>query len=159
MKITDVSITGYWNHWRGQVNLFGKQMSVEPHRFLSLECVKIDVKTQGDPDKVVIRFSPELEAMSFRDPKGNIYDYSTDFFHYYVDFPQDSTFVPVNNHLTWEYNLPLAPSTKDWDDVRKKPQYKMTVTAWKEAVSVTYTVDDIDVTGNTYDLSYIQPVR
>lgn len=159
LKITDVSVAGYWNHWRGQVNAFGEQMSVEPHRFLSLECVKIDIKTQGDPDKVVIRFSPELEAMTYTDPKGNVYDYSTDFFHYYVDFPQDSTFIPVNNSVTWEYNLPLAPSTKDWDDLRKKPQFKMTVTAWKGSASVTYTVDDIDITGNIYDLTYIQPVR
>ena len=168
LTITGVTLTGYWNHWRGQVETWGNPnpavayphtMTVEPHRFLSLECVKIDVTTAGDPDYVVIRFSPELEALQYTDPHGNVYDYNTDYFHYYVRFPQDSTIVPVNNHVYWEYSLPLAPSTKGWDDIRKRPQYSMTVTAWKGASSVTYTINDIDITGNIYELSYIQPLN
>ena len=39
-EATAVFIEGYWNHWRGQADLFGRQMTVEPHRFLSLETVK-----------------------------------------------------------------------------------------------------------------------
>ena len=67
LSITNVSLSGYWNHWRGQTETWGDPnpnvtyphiMSVEPHRFLSLECVKIDITTQGDPDSVVVRFSP-----------------------------------------------------------------------------------------------------
>ena len=55
--------------------------------------------------------------MTYTDPNGNVYDYNTDFFNKDVFFPQDSTFTPVNNHVYWEYYLPLAPSTKGWDDV------------------------------------------
>ena len=109
-------------------------MTVEPHRFLSLGCVKIDITTEGDPDYVVVRFSPELESMTFTDPNGNVYDYNTDFFHYDVWFPQDSTFVPVNNHVYWEYLAPPAPSSKGWDDVRKRGYYWMTVTAYREVI-------------------------
>jgi hypothetical protein len=63
-----------------------------------------------------------------------------------------------DNHLQWEYTLPLAPSTVGWDDTRKTPHYYMTVTAWKGEYSDTYTVSDIDITGNIYDLTYIQPL-
>ncbi|HPV01999.1 MAG TPA: hypothetical protein PK127_05940, partial [Clostridiales bacterium] len=159
MAITEVKLSGYWNHWRGQTDIFGKKMTVEPHRFLSLECVRIDIRTKGDPEKVVIRFSPELESMYYTDPNGHTYDYSKDFFGYYVRFPQDSTLTVTDNHAYWEYYLPLAPSTKNWDDRRLRPQYRMTVTAYKGDITAEYVIDDIDITGNIYDLTYIQPKR
>jgi len=159
MAITEVKLSGYWNHWRGQTDIFGKKMTVEPHRFLSLECVRIDIRTKGDPEKVVIRFSPELESMYYTDPNGHTHDYSKDFFGYYVRFPQDSTLTVTDNHAYWEYYLPLAPSTKNWDDRRLRPQYRMTVTAYKGDITAEYVIDDIDITGNIYDLTYIQPKR
>jgi len=160
LKITGVTISGYWNHWRGQVDMFEKQMSIEPHRFLSLEKVRIDVHTTGFADKIDIRFSPALESMQFTDQDGNQYDYLQDYGLQYVYFPVSFTLDggAQDNHLQWEYALPLAPSTVGWDDIRKKPQYYMTVTAWKGEYSVTYTISDIDITGNIYDLTYIQPV-
>lgn len=158
LGITDVSITGYWNHWRGQVDMFGKQLTNEPHRFLSLERVKIDIKTVGDPDRVTVRFSPELEAMTYSDPHGNVYNYG-DFFDYKVKFPEDSTFAVSNNHISWEYNLPLALSTKDWNNLRQRPAYTMIVTAYKGSSSVVAKINDIEITGNIYDLTYIQPVQ
>ncbi len=160
LKITGVTISGYWNHWRGQVDLFGKQMSTEPHRFLSLEKVKIDVRTTGYADRLEIRFSPALESMQFTDSNGNKYDYSQDYGLPYVNFPAAFNLDNglLDNHLLWEYTLPLAPSTVGWDDVRQKSQYSMTITAWKGDFSVTYVVSDIDITGNVYDLTYIQPV-
>lgn len=157
LAIADVSITGYWNHWRGQLDIFGDRMTNEPHRFLSLECIKIDIATIGDPEYVVIRFSPELEAMSYTNSEDHLYDYSKDFFGYQVLFPRDSSLPVVNNLVSWEYHLPLAPSSKDWDNTRLRPQYSMTVTAHKGDAAVTYVVDDIDITGNIYDLTYIQP--
>ena len=159
IAITDVKLSGYWNHWRGQTDIFGKRMTVEPHRFLSLECIKVDVRTKGDPEKVVIRFSPELEAMRYTDPNGHTYDYGRDFFGYQVRFPEDSTLTVTDNQAQWEYYLPLAPSTKDWDNRRLRPQYRMTVTAYKGESTVEYVIDDIDITGNVYDLTYIQPKR
>lgn len=159
MKIAGVTLSGYWNHWRGQVDLSGRQLTIEPHRFAALECVKIDVSTLGNPDRVVVRFSPELEDMSFTDVNGSTYDYNKDFFGYYVNFPADSTLAVTNNHAYWEYYLPLAPSTKDVDGNRLRPQYRMTVTAYKGPYSDTYVTGDIDITGNIYDLTYIQPLN
>ena len=33
IAITDVKLSGYWNHWRGQTDIFGRRMTDEPHRF------------------------------------------------------------------------------------------------------------------------------
>ncbi len=157
LAITDVNISGYWNHWRGQADIFGKRMSVEPHRFLSLECLDIDITTLGNPDTVVVRLSPELESMYYTDPNGHTYDYDKDFMGYKVKFPEDSTIAVTDNSAHWEYHLPLAPSSKSWDNNRLRPQYYMTITAYKGINTATFVIDDIDVTGNIYDLTYIQP--
>ena len=163
LKITGVSIQGFWNHWRGQTDIFGKRMSIEPHRFLSLERIKIDVETSGFAEKVVIRFSPELEAMSYTNELNQTYDYKEDFFGYYVEFPRDSSITTKEpkafDSFHWEYNLPLAPSTKTWDDVRRREPYKMTVYAYKGDDCEIYEVADIEITGNIYDLTYIQPIN
>ncbi len=161
LRITNVAISGYWNHWRGQTDIFGKQMTNEPHRFMSLETVKIDVDVSGYADKLEIHFSPELEAMEYTDPDGNRYDYYLDYSLPYVDFPAVISLDPdlQDNQAHWEYTLPLAPSSVGWDDVRRRPRYSMTVTAWKGDDSVSYTVDDIDITGNVYDQTYIQPLN
>ena len=160
LKITDLSIEGFWNHWRGQSDMFGKALSNEPHRFLSYEKVKIRVNTTGYADKVVIRFSPQLEAMIFNNHLGHTYKYK-DFTGYEVNFPQDSTFIldPTNKESSvyWEYILPLAPSTKSWENTLLRQPYKMIITAYKGAKQETKIIDDIHITGNVYDLVYIQP--
>jgi len=104
-----------------------------------------------------VRFSPELEAMTYTDPNGRIYHYGADFFGYEVRFPADSSFIPSGNRVYWEYHLPLAPSTKDWENNRLRQPYRMTVTAYKAGRTVEYVIDDIEITGNIYDLTYIQP--
>ncbi len=162
LEITEVRIEGYWNHWRGQTDMFGKQLSVEPHRFMSYERVKVSVLISGSADKAEIRFSPELESMQFTDVHGNVYDYG-DEVGYQVSFPADST-IEVDpgdqeSDVQWEYILPLAPSTKSWEDERLRPSYTMAVTAWKGSQPVTFMVDDIEITGNTFDLIYIQPIN
>ena len=161
LKITDVSIEGCWNHWRGQTDIFGRALGNQPHRFLSLEAVKINVLTEGSADMLVIRFSPQLEAMQYTDPMGYVYDYVMDSgMSKYVLFPEDSTFELVGGserRFYWEYVLPLAPSTLSWDDVRIAPSYSMTVYAYKGSSFQTFTVEDIEITGNVYDLIYIQP--
>jgi hypothetical protein len=130
-------------------------MTNEPHRFLSLEKVRIEVTTIGSPEKIEVRFSPELEAMMYVDPKGNRYDYR-EMVGYYVGFPYQPA---VNeNKAVWEYILPLAPSTKDWDNNVLRSPYWMKVTAYKGSSSDTYMITDINITGNVYDLIYIQPV-
>jgi len=162
LSIDDVTIEGYWNHWRGQVDKFDKPLTNEPHRFLSLETVKITVKSSG-ADKVIIRFSPELEDMQYIDKFGNTYDYSSDFNLEYVNFPNDSTFIlnPTDTEQTtyWEYTLPLADSSLDNDNIRLNPQYKMIVTAYRESNEKVWVIEDIDITGNIYDNIYIQEVK
>lgn len=159
LSITNVSISGYWNHWRGQVDILGELLTNDPHRFLSLECVKIDISTLGNPERVTVRFSPELEAMSYTDPNGHTYSYKDDYFGYKVTFPVNSTFPATGNHVYWEYYLPLAPSSKDWNNNRLRQPYRMTVTAYKGQNTAQYVIDNIDITGNIYDLTYIQPKK
>ena len=120
------------------------------------------VFTAGHADRAVIRFSPQLEAMQYTDPYGNVYDYAEKAGRR-VNFPGDATLTldPAKDisQVSWDYMLPLAPSTKDWEDTRLGPAYRMTVTVYRGTSSVTYTVNDIDITGNIYDLVYIQPMN
>jgi hypothetical protein len=159
LKITEVTIEGGWNHWRGQKDIFDKQLTNEPHRFLSLEEVTIRVKTTGYADKIEIRFSPELEAKTYTDAHGNVYDMKADFDIDYTTFPKviniDNTIK--DNTTEWKYILPLAKDTKTWDDVRLRTPYRMIVKAWKGTVSREAVIDDIDITGSIYDLIDMQP--
>lgn len=160
LSIEDVSVVGYWNHWRGQVDKFGNTLSVEPHRFLSLEKVMITVKTLG-ADTVIVRFSPELESMVYTDENGNTYRYDSDFNLPYVRFPQDSTFTLNSSVITeqttyWEYTLPLAESTLSYDNSRLRGRYSMTIIARRGATEQTFVVDDIEITGNIMDQIFIQ---
>ncbi len=164
LEIVNVTLEGYWNHWRGQVDLFGKQLSVEPHRFLGLERLKINVHTTGFADKIIIRFSPELESMEYTDIYGNTYDYVNDFNQEdYVYFPGDTTFTLdkslKENYFYWEYTLPLADSTLSWENERLRSQYSMYVYAFKEDKITVYEINDIDITGNIFNLVYIQPLN
>jgi hypothetical protein len=80
-----------------------------------------------------------------------------------VNFPEDSTILIDNprqvNTAYWEYALPLAPDTKSWDNRRLSSPYMLAVYAYKGQTAAVYVIDDIDVTGTIYDLTYIQPVR
>lgn len=142
---------------KGSWNLWGESA---PHRFLSLELIKINIKTTGYADKAVIRFSPELENMQFTDIKGYEYNYS-EFTNYEVCFPDDSTcwLNPENesSYIYWEYVLPLAPSTISSENIRLRFPYQMQIEIWRGSESHIVTVDDIDITGNIYDYIHIQP--
>jgi hypothetical protein len=156
LEITDLTISGYWNHWRGQIDIFGKQMTNEPHRFLSYEKVKITVKTKGNPDRLEFSFSPELESMSYTDVQGNVYKYSEKT-GYNVSFPH--VINSPGETVVWEYILPLATSTKGWDDKILKEPYWLQVKAIKDGKDVSRRVSDINITGNVYNLTYIQPLK
>jgi hypothetical protein len=162
LKISSFEISGYWNHWRGQKDMKGNILSNEPHRFLSHEMVTLNIKTSGYADKIVIRFSPELEAMNFTDENGKVYKYE-DYFNKRVLFPAAATFeldgTKNDNTLIWEYALPLAKSTKSWANARLRLPYKVTATVYRGTKFVTKEIDDIELTGNVYDLTYIQPMN
>ncbi len=167
--IGDFKIEGAWNHWRGQIDLYGNRMIVMPHRFLSYEKVYFTVTTDAIPDAVSIRFSPELEAMTYTDKLGNVYDYKDDIYET-VNFPLELDCVKKDtDHDTsiWkgEYILPLADSTMGFDDVRLGDAYNVEATAHyindPSSVNPTYDdqkkIEDIDITGNIYDMIEIQP--
>ncbi len=161
LGIEDVTLTGAWQHWRGQVDIFGKQLADMPYRFLSWEKVYLTVKTLGHPDKVSIRMSPELEAMTYTDSNGKTFDYE-DQFGNRVQFP---LYCEQVSEDIWQasYILPLAHSTLSWEDNRLKPPYEIIVTAEKNDMTTRYIFDEahgrgIDITGNTTNLIYAQPV-
>jgi hypothetical protein len=99
--------------------------------------------------------------MQFMDRYGNLYDHKEDFNLDYVYFPNiinlDNS--KKENHVYWEYTLPLANSTKSWEDTDLREPYIMEVTVWKGTKSVKRVISDIDVTGNIYDLTYTQPIN
>jgi hypothetical protein len=161
LKFDEVILSGAWNHWRGQVDLFGKQMDDMPLRFLSWEKVYFTAKTLGKPDKVYVRLSRELEAMSFVDKNGTRFNYKDDF-GYEVEFPIKLKEIE-DNVWTGEYILPLAHSTLSWEDRRLKPSYEIIVTAEKNGKRVTYEFTEkegrgIEITGNVTNLIYTQPM-
>jgi hypothetical protein len=87
------TIEGYINRWDGGTDMRGNYLPRNDHRFLSMEKVKIRIRTEGGADKVVIRFSPELEAMTYRpEGKNYVYDIKEDYGIDYTYFPKDTTF-------------------------------------------------------------------
>ncbi|NTV89195.1 MAG: hypothetical protein HGA22_02355 [Clostridiales bacterium] len=156
LDITGVTLKGSWNHWRGQTDIFGEVMTIEPHRFLSYETVGIKVVTTGRPDRVSVRFSPELEAMYYTDSKGYSYSYLEDT-GAAPEFPLMLEETSENNYYA-EYILPLAASTKSIDGTRLGESYWMLVTAVKGGVEKTWLVNDLEISGNIWDETYIQPV-
>ncbi|MBN2899808.1 MAG: hypothetical protein JXO44_13645, partial [Clostridia bacterium] len=161
LNFESVTITGAWQHWRGQEDLFSEQMADMPYRFLSWEKIYITAKTIGDPDSVFVRMSEPLEAMSFTDQNGVTYDYEDDFGDE-VDFPLKLK-NQGNDIWSVEYILPLAPSTLSWDDERLRPSYEVVVTAKKNDTTIDCVFSEsngngIEITGNTTDLIYVQPL-
>jgi hypothetical protein len=161
LKFDEVILTGAWNHWRGQIDLFGKRMDDMPLRFLSWEKIYFTAKTLGNPEEVYITMSPELQAMSFTDKNGTVFNYKDDF-GYEVTFPLALKEIEENVWMG-EYILPLAHSTLSWEDRRLKPSYEIIVTAKKNGKTVSYDFNEredrgIEITGNVTNLIYTQPM-
>jgi hypothetical protein len=154
LVIQSIDIWGEWNHWRGQVDLFGISLPNMPHRFMSYEMVHVDATIFGEPDYVDIRFSPGLEAMQFVDINGNTYEYF-DQIGYTVSFPLNLT-TSDNSFYTVAYVLPLATTSLDNNNIRIRNQYSVTVTAHKGAITDSVIINDIDITGNILDKMYSQ---
>lgn len=155
LKILSFDVTGYWNHWRGQGDLDGKTLTLNPHRFLGLEKVRFTAFVQGNPDEIQLDVSTGLKAMTYRDGFGNLYKY-TDEFEADIAFP---VFLVENEPGVWlyEYNLPVTASTLSWDDVRIGPSYTAEIKVTKGAIERHKKIEDIDLTGTIFDLIYTQP--
>lgn len=156
LAIESISIEGMWDYYDGQVNIFYEPKPYEPHRFLSMEEIVMTVDTLGKPDAVRVIMSDELMAMFYTDPYGNLYAYES-FMGYVVDFP---LIMETSDAITFSksYILPLADSTKNEEDLRLKPPYWMAFILKKGDQERVYYVTDIEITGNTLDHIYIQPL-
>lgn len=151
-EISEVNVTGRWNHWRGQIDRQGRQIALNPLRFLSYEMIRLDVIAEGEPDSVSVRLSPELEAMAFLDANGNFYQYEEDFSKR-EEFPIQ--LMPVgNDHYCADYALPLAASTLDWRDIRLREAYWIEITANWGSRTEQRRISGIELTGNVYDLIF-----
>lgn len=152
VEIISLDISGSWNHWDTQT-----------HRFMALEKITVTAVVEGDASRAQIRLSPQLEAMVYTNSSGHTYDYEADFFGYSLKFPRDSKLEPeyISNEkfrFTWEYSLPLCDETIGWNDVRKSIPYNLKFSVWdNRGYFKTLTIDDIDITGNIYELLYPQP--
>lgn len=151
-QVQGVTLTGAWNHWRGQVDRQGRSLPLNPHRFLAYEEIQVVLAAEGEPLSVTCRLSPALEAMTYVDPNGKLYRYR-EAFGEEVSFPLS---LISGNHGIWHmrYKLPLAASTLSWTDHRLRDPYwlELTVT-WEDHVE-RYRFDDLELTGNVYDLIF-----
>jgi hypothetical protein len=150
--LMEVSVTGQWNHWRGQTDRQGRLMASNPLRFLAYEMLTVEVMVGGKPDAVTLRLSPELEAMTFVDKNGRVYYYDEAF----SDRPEFPLVLkPVGaNKYSGSYRLPLASSTLSWSDARLRSPYWIEVTAAWGNRSEKYRIEGIELTGNVYDLIF-----
>lgn len=152
LNIISIDISGSWSHWDEQ-----------PHRFMSLEKIIVTAIVEGDVEKSLIRLSPDLESMVYTNSWGHTYNYEDDFFGFSVKFPRDSKPIPEEISkdryvFVWEYSLPLCDETIGWDNVRKENPYELFFRVWdKKGTQKTMVIDDIDITGNIYELIYPQP--
>ncbi|MFA7674423.1 MAG: hypothetical protein WCY62_11285, partial [Clostridia bacterium] len=148
MVITNVRMTGKWDHWTGN------------ERFLGLEQVVLNISIKGRVTKVEILFSDELKKKIYTDKYGVSYDY-LDFFDNYDYLPSDTVIEGLYetgyDHIH-TYILPLCASTIGYDDIRIKDPYTVTIKAYNEENCREY-IYSLDMTGNIYDLLYVQPVH
>lgn len=142
LKIKSAKTSGAHNIWN-------------TNRYMGYEKIEISVVLNKAADSVELRFSPELEAMNFKNSMGTNYSYREEF-GYTVDFPIQ---MQSADNITWtaKYILPVAKSTIDWKDQVLREPYKMYI----KAVKNKKTVEDefpVDITGNVHDRVYIRPI-
>ena len=155
LKALNISLKGAWTYWDGGKSIFGEPLTDEPHRFMSLESIDIEVETVGEPDEIEITMSPELMAMTYVDDNNNFYYYD-DIVGGNIDFPIYMS-SSDNDHWYSNYVLPLADSTKDLDNKYLRAPYWIKIVLKKGVARVEYLIDDIGITGNTIDHLYLQP--
>lgn len=157
LRILDVRVWGDWNHWRGQVDkVTGEILEVDPLRFMSHENIHIEVDVVGEPDEVVVDMSEPLKQMTYINSYGHVYHHR-EFGFPEVVYPLALSTEDLSLYTT-EIILPLAKSTKDYDDNRKSNKYQIIITARKGSIERIFKVE-IDLTGNIHDLIYLQPME
>lgn len=155
LRAESIIIRGAWQYWDGGLNIFGEQLTDEPHRFLSLEEIEILVETIGKPECIKIDMSVALKAMTYRDHQNNLYLYK-ELLGYEESFPLMMASTDKDNWSRY-YVLPLAASTKSFENEVLTGPYYIKITLIKGTSSVEYLISDIHITGNTLDHLYLQP--
>ncbi len=160
LQVQSVHIRGAWNHWRGQTDLLGKNLENNPMRFLSLEAVTVEAEVIGFPEKVEMRLTPELEAMTYTNSQGDTYTYE-ELIGQTVLFPvqlkKQEDLSAGRSRWVATYILPMAPETMSWEDQRLRSAYWLEVTAHKSGGQHGLRLEGIELTGNTSQLLYSQP--
>lgn len=157
ITIEHFDVSGAWHHWNGGRDLLGTALPNQPHRFLSYEEVTFTAIIEGEPERVEIRLSKELEAMTYTNALMQTYSYKTQF-GYEVEFPLELVKTAPNTYQI-QYILPLADHTLSWSNERMRKPYKAVLYATKNGTVKTAEIDDIHITGNVYDLIQVQPNR
>ena len=156
--ILSVGIVGDIGYFRGQRDLLGRPVDRDPMRFLGLETVTVTATLSRTPDLVVFQPVGPLLAYSFQDPFGNFYLLSrlgrkTN--------PLQSEFavVPAAGQTTvsFRYMLPLLPSTVSWDGRVLRAPYRFRVRAEQDGRVWTREETGIGITGDVFDVLYLQP--
>jgi hypothetical protein len=126
-------VAGYIHYFSGQTNSQGVVLPVQRHRFLALERIKLTMRFTREPLRIEYQFLGNTGKMD--GIAGQIY-YET------------------------SLNIPVASSTLSWQDVRLKPSQTLVIKAWDRSTPAKYAecrIDDIELTGSVYDISYLQP--
>jgi len=129
--------------------ILNRRLVNDANRYMGLERLTISC-INLNANSMVVRFSPQLEAMKYTSPAGITYDYF-DFFKKHVYFPADSTVSFTSGKAIWKYSLPLANETLSWKNVRKRPKYYVDVIINRDGYSELRKYY-IDITGNVTDI-------
>ena len=156
--ILSLSIVGAIGYFRGQTDLLGRRVPLDPMRFLGLETVTVTAVFRSRPERVLFEPCDELQAAVYMDPEGNRYDVA-DFTGTTLRFPEDFQVVPAAGATTvsFHYTLPLAPSTCSWEGLALRAPYSFQVVATYPARTWTARLGGIGMTGDVFDLLYLQP--
>ncbi|MBN2795812.1 MAG: hypothetical protein JXR88_10425 [Clostridia bacterium] len=153
-KIDEIEILGEWENWKRDQDIFGEELIYNPKRFLALEYVYINLKTTGNPDKILLEVPVEFENRTYVDKDGLSYDN--------LKFTGDQTYPILFTQIDegqWSSGLiiPLVDSTLSYDNERLNRPYEFKIIAYFGENQLTYIIPDIEVTGNVYNHLFLTP--
>jgi hypothetical protein len=128
----DVAVSGAINYFSGQTNSAGLTVPVNPHRFLALERLKISLDFNRAPLSAEITFAGrEIRLTGAADQK----------------------------HFDASLIIPRLPSTITWDGRRLADPLTLRIHARDRSSpsqELNCDIQDVDITGDVYDITYAQ---
>jgi hypothetical protein len=125
-------IVGRIDYFSGQTNSQGKSMPNQPHRFLAMEKIRLVIDCSRDTSRISYDMAGQTGQIAC---------------------------VAGQKHYEADILLPCWPSTLSWSDKRMRQPLCLNVTAWDRsapAEQASYAISDIELTGNVYDIAYVQ---